>query len=84
MPNPVGFSHYSGLSGGVLPGGQSIKATSSPASPPLTSGSDGVMVEKRRHRSDRYRLLPVSAVCSHRERLHTIRVRPPDFSFTVL
>ena len=58
------------------PSGQSIKAASSPASPPLTSGSVGVMVEKRRHRSDRCRLIPVSAVCSHGEHLHKIRDRP--------
>ena len=53
-----------------------VKAASSPASPPLTSGSVGVMVEKRRHRSDRCRLIPVSAVCTRGERLHKIRDRP--------
>ena len=34
------------------------------------------MVEKRRHRSDRCRLIPVSAVCTRGERLHKIRDRP--------
>ena len=34
------------------------------------------MVEKRRYRSDRYRLIPVSAVCTRGERLHKIRDRP--------
>ena len=34
------------------------------------------MVEKRRHRSDRYRLIPVSAVYTRGERLHKIRDRP--------
>ena len=53
-----------------------VKAASSPASPPLTSGSVGVMVEKRRYRSDRYRLIPVSAVYTRGERLHKIRDRP--------
>ena len=53
-----------------------VKAASSPASPPLTSGSVGVMVEKRRCRSDRYRLIPVSAVYTRGERLHKIRDRP--------
>ena len=53
-----------------------VKVASSPASPPLTSGSVGVMVEKRRHRSDRCRLIPVSAVCTRGERLHKIRDRP--------
>ena len=53
-----------------------VKAASSPASPPLTSGSVGVMVEKRRHRSDRCRLIPVSAVYTRGERLHKIRDRP--------
>ena len=33
------------------------------------------MVEKRRYRSDRYRLIPVSAVCTRGERLHKIRDR---------
>ena len=53
-----------------------VKAASSPASPPLTSGSVGVMVEKRRYRSNRYRLIPVSAVYTRGERLHKIRDRP--------
>ena len=53
-----------------------VKAVSSPASPPLTSGSVGVMVEKRRYRSNRYRLIPVSAVYTRGERLHKIRDRP--------
>ena len=44
--------------------------------PPLTSGSVGVMVEKRRYRSDHYRLIPVSAVYTRGERLHKIRDRP--------
>ena len=45
----------------------------------MTSGSVGVMVEKRRYRSDRYRLIPVSAVYTRGERLHKIRDRPfPD------
>lgn len=56
-----------------------VKAASSPASPPLTSGSVGVMVEKRRHRSDRCRLIPVSAVYTRGERLHKIRDRPSFF-----
>ena len=34
------------------------------------------MVEKRRYRSDRYRLIPVSAVYTRGERLHKIRDRP--------
>lgn len=34
------------------------------------------MVEKRRHRSDRCRLIPVSAVYTRGERLHKIRDRP--------
>ena len=34
------------------------------------------MVEKRRHRSDRYRLILVSAVYTRGERLHKIRDRP--------
>lgn len=58
-----------------------VKAASSPASPPLTSGSVGVMVEKRRYRSDRYRLIPVSAVYTRGERLHKIRDRPPNHAF---
>ncbi len=57
-----------------------VKAASSPASPPLTSGSVGVMVEKRRCRSDRYRLIPVSAVYTRGERLHKIRDRPKKLS----
>lgn len=57
-----------------------VKAASSPASPPLTSGSVGVIVEKRRHRSDRYRLIPVSAICTREERLHKIRDRPEGYS----
>ena len=57
-----------------------VKAASSPASPPLTSGSVGVMVEKRRYRSDRYRLIPVSAVYTRGERLHKIRDRPLIFN----
>ena len=48
----------------------------SPASPPLTSGSIGVMVEKRRHWSSRGRLVSFSAVCTHGSRLHKIRDRP--------
>ena len=59
-----------------------VKAASSPASPPLTSGSVGVMVEKRRYRSDRYRLIPVSAVYTRGERLHKIRDRPLSSSMT--
>ena len=35
------------------------------------------MVEKRRQRSDRCRLISVSAVCTRGERLHKIRDRPP-------
>ena len=53
-----------------------MRRACSPASPPLTSGSVGVMVEKRRYRSDRYRLIPVSAVYTRGERLHKIRDRP--------
>ena len=34
------------------------------------------MVEKRLYRSDRYRLIPVSAVYTRGERLHKIRDRP--------
>ena len=34
------------------------------------------MIEKRRHRSDRCRLISVSAVCTRGERLHKIRDRP--------
>ena len=34
------------------------------------------MVAKRRYRSDRYRLIPVSAVYTRGERLHKIRDRP--------
>ncbi len=59
-----------------------VKAASSPASPPLTSVSVGVMVEKRRHRSDRYRLIPVSAVYTRGERLHKIRDRPTPSPIT--
>ena len=51
--------------------------------PPLTSGSVGVMVEKRRYRSDRYRLIPVSAVYTRGERLHKIRDRPAYANITV-
>ena len=61
-----------------------VKAASSPASPPLTSGSVGVMVEKRRHRSDRCRLIPVSAVYTCGERLHKIRDRPTSICQQVI
>ena len=37
------------------------------------------MVGKRRYRSDRYRLIPVSAVYTRGERLHKIRDRPKMF-----
>ena len=36
------------------------------------------MIEKRRHRSDRCRLISVSAVCTRGERLHKIRDRPTE------
>ena len=41
------------------------------------------MVEKRRYRSDRYRLIPVSAVYTRGERLHKIRDRPAYANITV-
>ena len=42
------------------------------------------MVEKRRHRSDRYRLIPVSAVYTRGERLHKIRDRPAGYGSKAL
>ena len=39
------------------------------------------MVEKRQYRSDRYRLIPVSAVYTRGERLHKIRDRPSQIFF---
>ena len=42
----------------------------------LLLSSNISMVEKRRYRSDRYRLIPVSAVYTRGERLHKIRDRP--------